>query len=77
MMRIEILRETSISGRPVRVGEVVEVSDSDGRLLIGMKKAQPAPEVLFCPPRKPSTKRRKTNDSQSGDQNNGSEPAAE
>ena len=76
-MRIEILRETSIAGRPVRVGEVVEVSDSDGRLLIGMKKAQLAPEVLSCPPRKPSNKRRKTNASQSGDQDNGSEPAAE
>ena len=42
-MRIEILRQTSIAGRPARVGDVVEVDDRDARLLISSGKAKPAP----------------------------------
>jgi hypothetical protein len=44
-MRLLILRQTSIAGRPARVGDVVEVTDRDAQLLIGSGKAQPAPAV--------------------------------
>jgi hypothetical protein len=68
-MRLEILRQTSIAGRPARVGDVVEVDGRDARLLMGSGKAQPAP-VLPVPvvvqdpepiQRKPRTRRTKTN----------------
>ena len=39
-MRLEILRQTSIAGRPARVGDVVEVSDRDARLLLNSGKAK-------------------------------------
>jgi len=42
-MRLLILRQTSIAGQPARVGDVVEVSDRDARLLIGSGKAEAAP----------------------------------
>lgn len=47
-MRIRILRQTSISGRPARVGDVIDASDSDARILLGMKKAElmPDPDLL-------------------------------
>ena len=64
-MLIRILRQTSISGRPARVGDLIEVVDSDARLLLGSGKAQLAdpitsPEVEPTPPprvRKPRTPR--------------------
>jgi hypothetical protein len=53
-MLIEILRQTSIKGIPARVGEVMDVSDADGRYLLGAGKAKevedPQPEVAMdCP----------------------------
>jgi hypothetical protein len=45
-MRIEILRQTSITGQPARVGDVVEVDPRDARLLIGSGKAKPAPAAV-------------------------------
>jgi hypothetical protein len=40
-MRIRILQQTSISGQPVRVGQVlVDANDSDARTLLAMKKAE-------------------------------------
>ena len=42
-MRLLILRQTSIAGQPARLGDVVEVSDRDARLLINSGKAEPAP----------------------------------
>ena len=42
-MRLEILRQTSIAGQPARVGDVVEVSDRDARLLLNSGKAAHAP----------------------------------
>lgn len=39
-MLIRILRDTSIVGQPVKVGDEVEVSDSDARYLLGVKKAE-------------------------------------
>ena len=42
-MRLLILRQTSIAGRPARVGDVVEVDGRDARLLINSGKAKPAP----------------------------------
>lgn len=47
-MRIEILRRTTVTGAVVLPGDVVDVTDRDGRLLIGMGKAQPAMDPI-CP----------------------------
>jgi len=41
IMRLFILRQTSISGQPARVGDLVDVSDRDARLLINSGKAEP------------------------------------
>jgi hypothetical protein len=70
-MRLEILRQTSIAGRPARVGDVVEVDGRDARLLLGSGKAQQAPSAPMPVPvvmqdqepaqRKPRTRRSKTN----------------
>jgi hypothetical protein len=68
-MRLEILRQTSIAGRPARVGDVVEVSDRDARLLLNSGKANhaplpPAPVVVQDQEhaqRKPRTRRTKSN----------------
>ena len=61
-MKVEILRQTSIAGRPARVGDVMEVSDRDARLLIVSGKATEAQLVQDPAPtptahRKPRTKR--------------------
>jgi len=53
-MKIEILRQTSIAGRPARVGEVHCVSDHDARTLLLMGKAIEAQE-----PSRPAGKQRK------------------
>jgi hypothetical protein len=62
-MWIRILRQTSISGRTVRIGDVVEVSPADARLLLAMGRAEVAqdldlvvitPEAAMPRPRKPS-----------------------
>ena len=42
-MKIEILSSVMISGEPVQAGSILEVSDADANLLIGMNKAQLAP----------------------------------
>jgi len=71
-MRLLILRQTSIAGQPLRVGDVVDVNDRDARLLINSGKAKPAPAapVAVEPApvaqdpeliqRKPRTRRSKT-----------------
>lgn len=41
-MLIEILRQTSIKGIPARVGELIDVSDADGRYLLNAGKAKEA-----------------------------------
>ena len=51
-MLIEILRQTSIKGIPARVGELIDVSDADGRYLVGNGKAKEAetqPIKMACP----------------------------
>jgi hypothetical protein len=51
-MLIEILRQTSIKGIPARVGELIDVSDADGRYLVGNGKAKEAetqPVEMACP----------------------------
>jgi hypothetical protein len=55
-MRLLILRQTSIAGQPARVGDVVEVSDRDARLLINSKKAMMQDPEPVQPPRKPRTR---------------------
>jgi hypothetical protein len=68
-MRLEILRQTSIAGQPARVGDVVEVSDRDARLLLNSGKAAHAPlppspvvvQDLEPIQSKPRTRRTKSN----------------
>jgi hypothetical protein len=38
-MLIKVLRQTMLAGQVVRIGEVIEASSSDARLLIGIGKA--------------------------------------
>lgn len=70
IMRLLILRQTSIAGQPARPGDVIEVSDRDARLLVNSGKAETAPAapaavVVAQDPepiqRKPRTRRTKTN----------------
>ena len=42
-MKLLILRQTSITGQPVRAGDVIEVNDRDGRQLINSGKAEAVP----------------------------------
>ena len=79
-MRIQMLRNTVVDLKQVEVGEIVETDHKSALLLIGIKKAIPAPvtqEVVVTAepeiqveaepiPTKPASKRRKTNASQSG-----------
>jgi hypothetical protein len=60
-MLIQILRRTTISGRPVLPGEVHEASDRDARFLIGARKAQQleeVQEVAMTPPPAPTRRKR-------------------
>jgi hypothetical protein len=67
-MLLEILAQTSIAGRPVRPGDVVEVADRDGRYLLARGKAreaqeleQPTPAEVPAPgARKPRTRQPRT-----------------
>ena len=70
-MKVEILRQVMISGEPAMAGSILEISDDDARILIGLDKAveyQEAPvvcpakppakeEAPSCPPKKPATRR--------------------
>jgi len=82
-MKIQIRKQTTLSGQVVRVGEVHEASPSDGNFLIGIGLAILAPEVVpEAAPKehKPKPKRRRKpihDHEESGDQNHGSQPAAE
>jgi hypothetical protein len=65
-MLIEVLRQTMLAGRVVRVGDLIEASPSDAKLLIGIGKAIEAAaqvadvvETIAQPPRKPSSPRRR------------------
>jgi hypothetical protein len=78
-MKIQIRKQTTLSGQVVRVGEVHEASPSDGNFLIGIGFAILAPEKEpEAPKPKPKRRRKPTNDHQeSGHQDYGFEPAAE
>jgi len=66
-MRIRILRQTSINGQPVRVGDVINVDEVVARTLLLMRKAElvlepdPIPEPVAAPAapdhRKPRTRK--------------------
>ena len=65
-MLIQVLRQTMLAGSVVRVGDVIEASPSDAKLLIGIGKAikaavevADAVETIAQPTRKPSTPRRR------------------
>lgn len=60
-MKIEILRSVMISGEPAVTGSIIEVSAADANLLIGMNKAQLAPEPEPTPePQAPKQGRKST-----------------
>ena len=75
-MRIQMLRNTIVDLKQVKVGDFVETDKRSALLLIGIQKAIPAPisqEVVVTADQQPDTvlskpapKRRKTNDPQSG-----------
>ena len=75
-MRIQMLRNTIVDLKEVKVGDFVETDKRSALLLIGIQKAIPAPlsqEVVVTANEqpdpvqsKPAPKRRKTNDPQSG-----------
>jgi hypothetical protein len=74
VMRIQMLRNTIVDLKEVKVGEIVETDQKSALLLIGIQKAIPAPliqEVVVTAEEqpepvqsKPAPKRRKTNDPQ-------------
>ncbi len=51
-MQIKMLSHTVVSGKSVKPNTVIQVSEIDGKMLIGMKKAE-----AFTPP-KPKAKTR-------------------
>jgi hypothetical protein len=68
-MRILILRQTAINGQAVRPGDVVDADEADARILVLMRKAEPAqdldpvivPDPVTEPvaePRKPRSRKR-------------------
>jgi len=63
-MRIRILRQTSISGQPARVGDVIEASSSDAWLLLGSGKAEvvrdPVPDPAPQPEAQPRARKPRT-----------------
>jgi hypothetical protein len=64
-MKIRILRQTMAGGCVVRMGDVIEASPDDARLLIGIGKAEQITEAPVKEPVKTTptpSKRRKTND---------------
>jgi hypothetical protein len=76
VMRIQMLRDTIVDLKPVKIGDFVETDQRSALLLIGIAKAIPAPisqEVVVTAEEqpesvqsKPAPKRRKTNDPQPG-----------
>lgn len=53
-MLIEILRQTSIQGIPVKVGELIDASETDSRFLLAIGKAKKAePQSVEPEARKP------------------------
>lgn len=62
-MKIRILKQTSISGQPARVGQVVDANDQDAGTLLAMGRAELVqdsdPMVITQPPEaKPSRTRK-------------------
>lgn len=57
-MHVETLRPVMMGGKPVKAGEVIEVTIADGNMLIGMGKAKlvtqakAAPEPVVEAPKK-------------------------
>jgi hypothetical protein len=69
-MKVEILRQVMISGEPAMAGSILEVSDENARILLGLGKAvehkeeevvKDAPseeEAPSAPPKKTTTRKR-------------------
>ena len=57
-MRIQILRSVMVSGEPVSAGSILEATPADANLLIGMNKAQLAPEPEPAPTPEPEAPKR-------------------
>ena len=84
-MRIQMLRNTIVDLKQVKVGDFVETDNKSALLLIGIQKAIPAPliETVVVTAdeqpdpvqSKPAPKRRKTNDPQPRVEDHPAEPA--
>lgn len=48
-MQVETLRPVMMAGKPVKAGEVIEVTIADGNMLIGMGKARLVTQVKAAP----------------------------
>lgn len=48
-MKIQLLRNTVVSGQPAGVGEICEVSEQEGKFLITIGKAKIASDVMPSP----------------------------
>jgi len=57
-MKIKILKATSCGGKVRKVGATVDASDRDGRLLIGLGKAE---EAKNAPKKEPAKKKAPSN----------------
>lgn len=55
-MKIKIIENCFISGKPYRIGDVLEVGDQNARQLIQMERAVPHKEEPKAPEAKPQTK---------------------
>ena len=49
LMKIEMLRDTVVEGKPVAVGDVIKCSDDEGIKMCQMGKARPASEKAKKP----------------------------
>ena len=52
-MKIVITKQTSVGGKPARVGDRMDVSEKDARILFAVGKAVPAAAVQAEPEAKP------------------------
>tara|TARA_Y100000361_G_scaffold94195_1_gene84132 strand:+ start:1416 stop:1637 length:222 start_codon:yes stop_codon:yes gene_type:complete len=73
-MKVEILRQVMISGEPAMAGSILEVSDENARILLGLGKAvefkgeaavkeEPSEEEAPSAPPKKTTTRKRTKES--------------
>ena len=57
-MKIKILKQTFVKGQLAKVGDVIEATQNDGELLIGMGKATASAESIKKPEHKETVKKK-------------------